>query len=282
MSVPSTSKHWRARLALQYRHQEGRTVAHHDHEGPLRVLHSLYPEGEAICHQVLVHPPGGLAGGDHLDIQVHLQAQAHALITTPGATRFYRSEAGPATQQVQVTLQDHARLEWLPLETIAYSGCLALNHMRFELAPSAEMMAWDVLALGLPASHQPFVDGHYQQHLEVRGAWLERGRMDAQDTRLLEGPVGLVGRRCLATLVMASGAPIAATRLEPALEQARQVSVSDSNCHVGVTSPHPRVVVARVLCDQTEPARRILQDIWAAWRQVFWALKPEPSRMWRV
>ena len=98
----------------------------------------------------------------------------------------------------------------------------------------------------------------------------------------LEGRVGLAGHRCLATLVMASGAPIAATRLEPALEQARQVSVSDSNCHVGVTSPHPRVVVARVLCDQTEPARRILQEIWAAWRQVFWALKPEPSRMWRV
>jgi urease accessory protein len=284
MDMPSstTTAGWKARLALTYSLQQGRTVAHHVHEGPLRVLQSLYPEGNAICHQVLVHPPGGLAGGDELDIRVQVQTGAHALVTTPGATRFYRSEAGQAAQRVQVCMQEHARLEWLPLETIAYNGCLAENRVSFDMAPTASLMAWDVLALGLPASNQPFVQGHFLQHLEVQGAWLDRGLIDATDRRLLDGPVGLAGYRCLATLVMASGSPLNLQQLELALEQARSITRADGRFHLGMTSPHPRVLVARVVCDQTEPARLALQSIWAAWRPVFWGLQPQPSRMWQV
>jgi urease accessory protein len=272
---------WRARLSLKLRHQEGRTLTQHEHEGPLRVLQSLYPEGPAICHHVLVHPPGGLAGGDQLQIDVHVQDHAHGLVTTPGATRFYRSMAGAATQRVEVQLHDHARLEWLPLETIAYSGCLAHNQMVVDLAPSAEFMAWDVLALGLPASSLPFVAGHYQQHFEVRGVWLDRGLIDAGDQRLLNGPLGLAGHRCLGSLVMASGSPMGAQRAEQALELARDVP-APPGIRWGVTQPHPQVLVARVLSDQTEPARQCLQAIWSRWRQAFWGLTPQPSRMWQV
>jgi urease accessory protein len=273
---------WEARLSLKLRHQDGRTLTHHEHEGPLRVLQALYPEGPAICHHVLVHPPGGLTGGDQLHIDVQVQTQAHALITTPGATRFYRSAAGAATQRVEVHLQDQARLEWLPLETIAYSGCLAQNQMVVDLAPTAEFMAWDILALGLPASDLPFVAGHYQQHFEVRGVWMDRGLIDASDTRLLNGPLGLAGKRCLGTLVMASGMPMKAERAEQALELARSVSTSTGSTWLGVTQPQPQILVARVLCEQTEPARQCLQAIWSCWREAFWGLQPQPSRMWQV
>jgi urease accessory protein len=144
---------WLARLSLDYTQENGRSVARFSHQGPLRILQSLYPEGDATCHNVLVHPPSGLVGGDTLDMRVTVGQGAHGLVTTPGATRFYRSEAGLATQQV------HARLEWLPLEALAYSGCDALNLARFELAPTAELMTWDLTALGLPNAQQPFVAG---------------------------------------------------------------------------------------------------------------------------
>jgi urease accessory protein len=182
---------------------------------------------------------------------------------------------------VEVHLEDQARLEWLPLETIAYNGCLAHNRMVIDLAPSAEFMAWDVLALGLPASDLPFVAGHYQQHFEVRGVWLDRGLIDAADDRLLNGPLGLAGFRCLGTLVMASGSAIDTARAEQALELARSVD-QPSTLRLGVTQPHPQVLVARVLTDQTEPARACLQAIWSHWRQAFWGLPPQPSRMWQV
>ena len=141
---------WHASLELDYTLSAGRTVAHHRHKGPLRILQSLYPEGDAVCHNVLVHPPGGLVGGDTLDIQATVATGAHALVTTPGATRFYRSLGELALQRVHVTLAAGARLEWLPLEALCYSGCLAENRLTMNLAPGAEMMGWDVTALGLP------------------------------------------------------------------------------------------------------------------------------------
>ena len=139
---------WRAELKLDYTLESQRSVARYLHQGPLRVLQSLYPEGDQICHNVLVHPPGGLVGGDTLDIQVSVAKCAHGLVSTPGATRFYKSGGHPALQQVVAHVSDGARLEWLPLEAIAYNDCEATNRAIFNLDPGAELIAWDVTALG--------------------------------------------------------------------------------------------------------------------------------------
>ena len=91
---------WHAHLRLDYTHDGHCTRALDRHEGPLRVLQRLYPEGPGICHHVLVHPPGGIVGGDVLELNARLQRDCHALITTPGATRFYRSAGETSAQQV--------------------------------------------------------------------------------------------------------------------------------------------------------------------------------------
>ena len=267
---------WIARLNLDYRLEADRSVARFSHDGPLRILQSLYPEGDAICHNVLVHPPSGLVGGDTLDMQVTVGAGAHGLVTTPGATRFYRSEAGLATQQVHARVEDGARLEWLPLEALAYSGCDALNLARFELAPTAELMTWDITALGLPHAQQPFAAGRFAQHLEIPGVWLERGTVDAQDERLMNGPLGLAGQRCMATLVFAAGSAIAPDRAEAALE------ASPLRLQAGATQPHPQVIVLRVLAPVVEPAMQLLRPVWAAWRQVLWGLPGNVPRLWNL
>ncbi len=274
---------WIARLNLDYSLEAGRSVARYSHDGPLRILQSLYPEGDAICHNVLVHPPGGLVGGDMLDMQVTVGGGAHGLVTTPGATRFYRSEAGLATQQVQARLQDGARLEWLPLEALAYSGCDALNLARFELAPTAELMTWDLTALGLPNAQQPFVAGRFQQHLEIPDIWLERGTVEAQDERLMNGPLGLAGQRCMATLVFAAGSAIAPERAEAALDAARAaLEASPLRLQAGATQPHPKVIVLRVLAPVVEPAMQLLRPVWAAWRQTLWGLPGNVPRLWNL
>ena len=274
---------WVARLNLDYSLEAGRSVARHAHDGPLRILQSLYPEGDAICHNVLVHPPSGLVGGDTLDMHVTVGQGAHGLVTTPGATRFYRSEAGLAMQQVHASLQDGARLEWLPLEALAYSGCDALNMARFELAPTAELMTWDITALGLPNAQQPFATGRFQQHLEIPGVWLERGTVEAQDERLMNGPLGLAGQRCMATLVFAAGSAIAPERAEAALDAARAaLEASPLRLQAGATQPHPKVIVLRVLAPVVEPAMQLMRPVWAAWRQVLWSLPGNVPRLWNL
>lgn len=286
---------WHATLNLDYRRDDQRddrrddqrtsprTVAHFLHDGPLRILQSLYPEGEGICHNVLVHPPGGLVGGDTLDIRVKVGAGAHGLVTTPGATRFYRSRGEPARQWVQAELAEGARLEWLPLEALAYNDCLAENRAVFTLAPGAELLGWDVTALGLPAADQPFERGYFSQHLEVPGLWLEQGRIDARDHRLMDSPLGLDGQRCLGTLFFVAGTPLERSRRERALEVARALLQGHAlQDRAGATSPHPQVLVVRVLAPLVEPAMDLLRPLWAAWRQELWSLEAVRPRIWAM
>lgn len=273
---------WHAQLDLHYRRDEQRTVLQHRHTGPLRILKSLYPEGDGICHNVIVHPPGGLVGGDVLEVNVRASAHSHGLLATPGATRFYRSE-GPATEQrVSLTLEEGARLEWLPLEAIAYPGCLARNTLTATLAEGAEMIGWDVCALGLPTAGQPFDRGSLTQHLEIPGLWLERSRIDATDTRLLESPLGLGGHKCTGTLWLASGTPITRERREHLLEAVRAVLGAEHGVQLGATCPNPRMLVVRAVAPLVEPLMALFQQVWATLRTEAWGLRNTPPRIWKV
>ncbi len=274
---------WHAHLHVDYTLEHQRTVARFTHDGPLRILQSLYPEGGGICHNVLVHPPGGLVGGDTLDVSATLGPGAHALVTTPGATRFYRSNGDSALQRTRLALAPGARLEWLPLEALCYSACQAENHLTLDLAPGAECMGWDVTALGLPHAGQPFEAGRFVQHIEVPGLWQERGVIDAADRRLLHSPLGLAGQHCLASLFFVAGTPLERARREAALDTARAVLDTHAlRASAGATSPDGRLVVLRVLAPQVEPAMQLLRQVWSAWRAQLWGLPATPPRIWAM
>ncbi len=288
--MSGVSAGWRGELKLHYRLATGpaagpaaRTVAHHSHSGPLRVLQPLHPEGPAICHHVVLHPPGGVVAGDQLHIDATLDAGTHALITTPGATRFYRSEGASALQRAALHLAGGARLEWLPLETIAYSGCLAHNQLRAELEPGAQMMGWDVLALGLAAAGKPFEAGCFQQTLELPGVWLESARIAAGDTLLLRSPLGWDGQPVLATMWFAAGQAWPALQRDALLEAARVCCAAHALApSAGVSAVQPAVLVLRVLAPRVEPAMQLLQQVRAAWRQQAWGLAGDAVRIWRT
>lgn len=274
---------WRGRLSLDYRCAEGRTVAHAAHDGPLRVLQPLHPEGPGICHHVVLHPPGGVVAGDELLIDAKLGSGCHALITTPGATRFYRSEGATARQQAQLKLAAGARLEWLPLEAIAYSGCRAHNRVQFELAGEAEMIGWDLLALGLPASGQLFERGWFRQTLQWPGRWLEHAHVAADDALLLRCAAGWGGHPVLATAWFATGAGLPTARRQVLLDAARaSISGHALASRAGVTSPQPGLVVLRALSPRVEPVMELLVQVRAAWRREAWALDGTAPRIWRT
>ncbi len=274
---------WHATLDLSYRRDGERTTLQHRHNGPLRILKSLYPEGAGICHNVVVHPPGGLVGGDTLDISVRAEPGAHALISTPGATRFYRSDGAEAAQQVHLRVADGARLEWLPLETIAYPDCRARNALTMDIEPGGECLGWDVCALGLPAAGQAFTQGTLLQEVQWPGVWLERARIDAADTRLLNSPLGLAGQRALGTLWLAQGTAWHDARREALLDTVRAALAGTApEVQAGATSPEARLLVVRALAPQVEPLMAALQRVWAALREQAWGLGHTAPRIWRV
>ena len=276
---------WQASLDLDYSLRQSlggdKTVAHFSHTGPLRILQSLYPEGDQVCHNVLVHPPGGLVGGDTLNLTIDVAPGAHGLLTTPGATRFYRSDGQPARQRTTINVAENARMEWLPLEAIAYSGCLAENSLTLALAPGAELLGWDVVALGLPAAELPFVAGHFKQHIEVPGVWLERACIKATDHLLLNSPLGMAGQRCVGTLFFAAGTTLNRQRRQDALDAAREVIGEHALCQMaGATSPDQRVAVVRVLAPVVEPVMQLMKLVRAAWRERLWGLRGDAPRVW--
>lgn len=274
---------WRGRLSLDYRLAAGRTVAHAAHDGPLRVLQPLHPEGPGICHHVVLHPPGGVVAGDELLLDAKLGPGCHALITTPGATRFYRSEGPAALQQAQLRLAPGARLEWLPLEAIAYSGCRAENRVRFELEGDAETIGWDLLALGLPASGQPFGSGSFRQVVEWPGRWLEQARIAADDALLLRSAAGWAGHPVLATAWFATGAALPNARRDALLDAARGVIAGHAlAARAGVTSSQPGLLVLRALSPRVEPVMELLIQVRAAWRREAWGLDGTAPRIWRT
>lgn len=277
---------WQAQLSLRYWHDGAGTRAQHVHEGPLRVLKALYPEGPQCCQHVIVHPPSGLVGGDGLTLSIQLEAGTQALLTTPGATRFYRSEGAWAEQTVQAQLAEGSRLEWLPQETLVYNGALARNRLQFVLAPGAEMIGCDVVALGLPEAGLPFAAGVIEQALQVQVSppltgWVERARVSSDDAALLHSPAGLASRGVWGLLWWAQGMALDPARRDQLLEAAREaIAASPLAPYAGATQVQPNVVVVRGLAERAEPLAQLLRAVRSRWRQQAWHAQRGDVRLW--
>ena len=270
---------WQARLALDYTAHDGRSVlARREHDGPLAVQKPLYPEGNAVCHTVLLHPPGGIAGGDRIDIALTLEAGSHALITTPGAAKWYRSLGAVATQQVRCRVAAGAALEYLPQESILFDGCRGSSVLAVQLDESASFIGWDISVMGRPASGENYVSGVMQQRceIEVNGqpGWFETARLSGGEAAL-NSPAAYRGCRVSGTLY-AVGKKVSADPLAASRALALQCGAL-----AGVTQL-PDVFVARYLGNDVEAARAYFADVWALLRPDMLGLDAQPPRIWRT
>jgi urease accessory protein len=269
---------WQARLALGFERREGRSVlARREHYGPLRVQKSLHPEGPEVCHAIVLHPPAGIAGGDELDIAVDIAENAHALLTTPGAAKWYRS-AGPwATQKMKFSLGEKAILEWLPQETIVFDSARAKMQTSVSLAADATFIGWEVLCLGRRASGERFDHGMLQlaTSIEAEGKplWLERGQLQG-GSPLLDSPVGLAGYSVSATL-LAAGHNIDAALLA----NCREKLGNEAESQYGITAL-PKLLVARYLGHSSEAARAWFIELWKVLRPALAGREAQLPRIW--
>ncbi|MES2563650.1 MAG: urease accessory protein UreD [Pseudomonadota bacterium] len=268
---------WRAELALHYERRGARTVLERRrHDGPLVVQKPLYPEGEGVCHTILIHPPGGLAGGDELEACATLGVNTHVLLTTPAAGKWYRSLGPWARQRIAMTANDAACAEWLPQETILFDGARAHIETDVQLAPHASFIGWDILCLGRKGSGERYASGACRLRTRVRRGnktlWLERGNIEAGGL-LARSPVGLNGHTVFATLV-------ATLNMERGLLDAcRAVRTQDGT--TGITCP-PQLMIARYLGDSSEAAREYFQRLWSLIRPAVAGCAAQTPRIWNT
>jgi len=194
---------WQARLDLEFECRRGGTVlSGRRHHGPLLVQRSFHPEGEGPCHVYLIHPPGGIAGGDSLTLQARLNPGSHALLTTPAAGKCYRSGETRGANVTQRFSVDDAILEWLPQENIYYPGARMNLRNIVKLESTARFIGWEMACLGLPANSRTLEDGSLRLHFEL---WHEARPLLVERLALggdaLSARWGLAGFNSLGTAV---------------------------------------------------------------------------------
>ena len=277
MNAPITSAlftpAWQAELELAYSRQGDWTrPVMRRHAGPLRVQKHLHAEGPEVCQHIIVHPPGGIAGGDRLAISARVGEQAWAQLTSPGAAKWYCA-TGPAHQCLTVAVESGATLEWLPQETIVFSGAQAELATRINLEGDARLFYWDMVALGRPASQERFATGHFQSHLDIYRdghlLWHERQRIAGGD-RLLESPIGLAGYPVFATLIVTGD-------IDESLLQACRALPCQGR---GDLSQLPGLLVARCLAHEALAARAWLIELWTLLRPALLGRRAVSPRIW--
>lgn len=279
MPQPSRqSPRWQAKLELGFARRDDRSyLAHRLHQGPLVVQKSLHPEGEAVCHAVVVHPPGGVAGGDALQLQVTLDAGAHALLTTPGAGKWYKANGATATQDLDFQLEAGATLEWMPQENILFDAARVRFGAQIALAADARFVGWDVVCLGRQAQREQWLTGHYQLRQQIRRAgkliWNEAASLTATDV-LRSSQVGLGNAEVFATFVVCAG------NVPAELVQACRAIALES-AHTGITAL-PEVLCIRYVGHASQQARQYFEACWRVLRPWYAGREVVRPRIWNT
>jgi urease accessory protein len=270
--------HWRASLDLSFARRDQRTLlAARSHRGPLQIQKALYPEGPGTCHVTVLHPPGGIAGGDALAVAARLETGSRVCLTTCGATKWYRCPRAGAQQMLHFSVAAGGALEWLPRESILFEGSKAAMQLDVELAPEAQFVGWEIMCFGRRASGEGWHSGGLRLHTQIRQAghplWCERANLLA-GSGFDSSPVGLGGYSVSGTLV-AAGADIGADLLGAC----RAVMPDGLDSRVGVTRL-PKVLLVRYLGHSSQNAFNWLTAVWSLLRP---ALLNQPAiapRLW--
>lgn len=281
--LPSTSavSGWQASLSLRFANRGTRsTLVENRHRGPLLVQKPLYPEG-GVCHVVILHPPAGVAGGDELEIGITVEDGAHAVLTTPGATRWYKSAGRAAAQRVTLSVAAGARLDWLPQENILYNDACAQITTHLTVAPGASALGWDAVVLGRQTSGETWTGGTLRLATHIaagsRALWIEHAQLDA-GSPLRTAAVGLHGLSVMGTL-WAVGA--GATQ---ALAETLAAELPDhADLRAGVTrfaGAGHAMLLLRVLGAEMEAVRHVMVAAWSALREPMHGVAARPLRLW--
>ena len=280
LAEPFLHDAWQARLELGFRRRgEATQLAHRRHLGPLRVQKPFHPEGPDTCHVLVLHPPAGIAGGDHLELDVAVGDDARALLTTPGAGKWYRSAGPQAVQRVGSRVAPGGVAEWLPQESILFPGMNGRLSTAVDLAAGARFIGIDTLCLGRRASGEGFATGSLRLACDIdyegRPLWRERGRIDG-GSPMLDSPAGLNGFSVCST-VLAAGADLDAETLAAC----RAAMPREGGARSGITAL-PKLLVARYLGHSAESARHWFVDLWRILRPALLGREAVIPRIWHT
>lgn len=275
----SMQEGWKGFLSFTFVNDGKRTVVKDkQHYGPLVLQRPYYQELDRPS-VLVIHPPGGIVGGDILELNVKLKDGSKGLISTPAATKFYRSKGRLAKQVQAIDMSDSCELEWLPQETLFFDQSVSENVLSFNLNNSNnKLIAWDIVGLGRPASGEGFDNGILAQSLEltIEGSlvFVDRLNVDGK-TLLLRSRAGLDGCMLSATALFYCNDIKVMQKLKESLQ------VQDWSLQVGV-SQMDCLIVLRVLGQELDLIKAVLYDAWKIARPFILGVPAIKPRIWNT
>jgi urease accessory protein len=270
------AQNWAALLRLELRRVDDKTrLVPLERYGPLSVQRPFYPEGEC-CHVYLLHPPGGVVGGDRLDLQIELQAGARSLFTAPGAAKFYLSAGATAEVRQQFRLDADAGLEFLPQANIYFPGALVDARTSIDAEPGARLLLWEKHCFGRPANHERFDRGSLRSRIELRGSgkllYTELQRVDSAE---LQRASGFRGQPVCGTL-LAYGAEFGDD------EVAALQRLAPEQGTAGISRLRPDLLLARYIGPSTSDLDKFFIQLWERLRPQLLKRNACRPRIWNT
>lgn len=267
---------WSGKLDLVYAQRQSATkLIHNYNQAPLKIQRPFYPEGQQVCHSVILHTAGGVVGGDRLQQNFHLQPQSQALITTSAASKIYYSNGLEARQNIEINIENDACLEWFPQETIVFDGAIYRQDIKVNLGTGASWLCWEITRFGRSARGEKFIQGNWRSHTEVYQAgkplWIDRQWLPGRED-VFSSPHGLAEKPVVGTFVFFG-------HQSPELVQQARLLVG--NFLGGVTA-----LECGFLCRyrgyDTAEVRNWFVDIWKLLRMSFWGRDICLPRVWVI
>lgn len=257
-------------------------LALRQHFGQLYVQKPFYPEGPEVCHIVLVHPPGGVVGGDRLEIAHHVGADASVQVTTPGAAKWYRSNGHISYQHVTLDVKTGGALEWLPQETIFFDDAQVELVQNVNLEKQSTYIGCEIFCFGRTAYGESFNSGRIRQRFSIRRdnklIWYEQLNLPGGG-KAMRSPLILANKTVCATLLAVSDS-IHSGDLINALRS--QVADVDNGAGLLGVSQVKSVIVARYLGTSSEVARAVMLKLWGILRPALLGRAAIVPRMWNT
>ena len=278
-TAENIKRHWLAELNLGFEFDGRRTIlSERKHVGPLIIQKPFYPEGQ-VCHVYLIHPPGGIVGGDELNLNVNVKKNAHTLITTPAATKFYSGTNFQAKQVQNFYVESKGSAEWLPQETIFFSGCEANTKTNIHLEDDAKFIGWEIVCLGRPAINEKFDKGYFRQTIEVwrneKPLVIERSLLQGGD-ELLAAPWGMQNFVVMGTMIVTDANKDVLNIFRETIESQQ---LDDNKIRISSTLIND-VLICRALANQAEVARESFIAIWKSLRPDIMQRQAVAPRIW--
>jgi urease accessory protein len=272
---------WQGILELDYQKINNSTqLVKAYSQAPLKIQRSFYPEGQEICHSIILHTAGGMVGGDRLSQTINLQPETQVLLTTPAASKIYRSSGETVQNTINIEIQEQAYLEFIPREMIIFNGAIFSQNLRVNLAPNACYLGWEITRFGRTARGEIFNQGQWKSCTEIwqNGCpvWVDRQGFIANE-EILNSPQGLGGKPVIATLTWV-GQPVS----EDIVKNIRQLwSQLETSSQAGVTQ-----LISGLLCryrgNSTQEVINWFTDVWQLLRQNYTGKSIVKPRVWQL